>query len=75
MVRSESGPVKVAGATPWSVSKPHHVLADFIRDMLGRPYAQQVVIANAHTLNLAYEDPTYREQLCRASLILRDGVN
>ncbi len=45
-----------------------------IREMLARPQAQQVVIANAHTLNLAYEDPAYREALCRAALILRDGV-
>jgi exopolysaccharide biosynthesis WecB/TagA/CpsF family protein len=45
-----------------------------VRDMLsvGRPH--QVVLANAHTLNLAADDPAYRRVLQDADLVLRDGV-
>ena len=45
-----------------------------IRGMItsGRPH--QLVLANAHTLNLAFRDPTYRKVLQDASLVLRDGV-
>jgi exopolysaccharide biosynthesis WecB/TagA/CpsF family protein len=35
---------------------------------------RQVVLANAHTLNLAAADPGYRDALRRAALVLRDGV-
>lgn len=45
-----------------------------IREMLASPSAHQVVIANTHTLNLAYEDSTYREVLRGADLVLRDGA-
>jgi exopolysaccharide biosynthesis WecB/TagA/CpsF family protein len=34
----------------------------------------QVVLANAHTVNLACDDPTYHQTLQRADLVLRDGV-
>jgi N-acetylglucosaminyldiphosphoundecaprenol N-acetyl-beta-D-mannosaminyltransferase len=45
-----------------------------IREMLSSGRAHQVVIANAHTLNLAYEDPAYRRTLQQAALVLRDGL-
>ena len=38
----------------------------------GRPH--QVVLANAHTLNLACDDPAYRGLLRDADLVLRDGA-
>lgn len=45
-----------------------------VREMLSNDTCQQVVIANAHTLNLAHENPGYRDVLRNASLVLRDGV-
>ncbi len=36
--------------------------------------SHHLVLANAHTLNLAAGDPAYREILRGASLVLRDGV-
>lgn len=45
-----------------------------IRDMIsaGRPH--HVVLANAHTLNLGWDDAAYRRVLREADLVLRDGV-
>ncbi len=45
-----------------------------VRGMIatGRPH--QVVLANAHTLNLACGDPAYRGLLQEADLVLRDGA-
>jgi exopolysaccharide biosynthesis WecB/TagA/CpsF family protein len=45
-----------------------------VRDLIvtGRPH--HVVLANAHTLNLACDDPAYRRVLRRADLVLRDGA-
>jgi exopolysaccharide biosynthesis WecB/TagA/CpsF family protein len=45
-----------------------------VREMIATPRAHQVVLANAHTLNLACADPAYRRVLCDAELVLRDGV-
>jgi len=45
-----------------------------IRDMLMSGMLHQVVLANAHTLNLAVDDPAYRRVLAEADLVLRDGV-
>jgi len=45
-----------------------------IRTMIARGGAHQVVIANAHTLNLASRDPEYHRILREAALVLRDGV-
>jgi len=45
-----------------------------IREMVSTGGAHQVVIANAHTLNLAYENPAYRRTLQQAALVLRDGL-
>lgn len=45
-----------------------------IRGMMGTAASHQVVIANAHTLNVAYSDPAYRRVLEGAALVLRDGV-
>lgn len=38
----------------------------------GRPH--QIVLANAHSLNLAGRDPAYHALLRNASLVLRDGI-
>jgi len=46
----------------------------WIRETLRRRGAKQVVLANAHTLNLACADRVYREVLRGAGLVLRDGV-
>lgn len=46
---------------------------DALGAMLQSGVAHQVVLANAHTLNVAYRDPEYRRRLQRASLVLRDG--
>jgi N-acetylglucosaminyldiphosphoundecaprenol N-acetyl-beta-D-mannosaminyltransferase len=45
-----------------------------IRAMIatGRPH--HVVLANAHTLNLAWDDSAYRRVLQEADLVLRDGI-
>lgn len=45
-----------------------------VGEMLATPGAKQVVLANAHTLNLAHADTAYRQVLCDATLVLRDGV-
>jgi exopolysaccharide biosynthesis WecB/TagA/CpsF family protein len=45
-----------------------------VREMLRSTRSHQIVIANAHTLNLAYENPAYREILRNAALVLRDGA-
>jgi exopolysaccharide biosynthesis WecB/TagA/CpsF family protein len=47
---------------------------DRIRDMIASGRSHQVVLANAHTLNLAADDPAYRRVLADADLVLRDGV-
>jgi exopolysaccharide biosynthesis WecB/TagA/CpsF family protein len=47
---------------------------DKLREMLRSTVPHQVVLANAHTLNLAYTNPAYRTRLQQASLILRDGI-
>lgn len=45
-----------------------------IRAMIASRGTHQVVLANAHTLNMAHQDPAYRQILQQASLRLRDGV-
>lgn len=45
-----------------------------IRSLLRNGGVHQVVLANAHTMNCAYVDASYRSALQRASLVLRDGV-
>lgn len=47
---------------------------DRVREMIaaGRPH--HIVLANAHTMNLACDDPAYLGVLGRADLVLRDGV-
>src|SRR4029453_9309170 len=45
-----------------------------IRDMIESGRSHQVVLANAHTLNLAADVPAYRRILTEADLVLRDGV-
>jgi exopolysaccharide biosynthesis WecB/TagA/CpsF family protein len=58
---------------------PFHALsyeaaARRIRGMIEDGGPHHVVLANAYTLNLAYQDPGYRRILEEASLVLRDGV-
>jgi N-acetylglucosaminyldiphosphoundecaprenol N-acetyl-beta-D-mannosaminyltransferase len=50
------------------------VVVERVRDMLATGEAHQLVLANAHTLNLAYDDPAYHGVLSEADLVLRDGV-
>jgi exopolysaccharide biosynthesis WecB/TagA/CpsF family protein len=64
--------VRVLGVPFWNVSFADAVRA--IRGMLEDERAHQVVLANAHALNLACERPAYRRILAGASLVLRDGV-
>lgn len=45
-----------------------------IRNLIGGPGSPYVVLANVHTVNLAWEDAEYRAILERAALVLRDGV-
>jgi exopolysaccharide biosynthesis WecB/TagA/CpsF family protein len=45
-----------------------------IEDMIASRQSHQIVLANAHTLNLAGRDPAYHAILRDASLVLRDGI-
>ncbi len=45
-----------------------------VRTMLAGSCSHQIVLANAHTVNLACADPPYRKTLQEAALVLRDGV-
>ncbi len=52
----------------------HEQAVERICGMLKTAHSHHVVLANAHTLNLAYTDEKYRRVLQQASLVLRDGV-
>ena len=45
-----------------------------VREAIAARVPQQLVLANAHTLNLVFESPEYLAVLQRAGLVLRDGV-
>jgi exopolysaccharide biosynthesis WecB/TagA/CpsF family protein len=45
-----------------------------VRDLIASGGSHQIVLANAHTLNLAWDDPAYRRVLTDATLVLRDGI-
>lgn len=45
-----------------------------IEELYAVPGASAVAYVNAHTLNLAHEDPDYRIVLDRAALVLNDGA-
>lgn len=45
-----------------------------VRAMIASRARRQLVLANAHTLNLAADDADYLAVLRRAGLVLRDGV-
>jgi exopolysaccharide biosynthesis WecB/TagA/CpsF family protein len=47
---------------------------DRVQAMVLSRESHQIVIANAHTLNLAWVDLGYRRLLQRAALVLRDGI-
>jgi len=58
---------------PFAALSPDEAIAR-IGAMVRGGGAHQLVLANAHTLNLAAADPAYRDVLRAASLVLRDGV-
>jgi exopolysaccharide biosynthesis WecB/TagA/CpsF family protein len=45
-----------------------------VRDMIASARPHHVVLANAHTLNVAWSDRSYHRVLRDADLVLRDGV-
>ena len=45
-----------------------------IAKMIDNGTPQLVVLANVHTLNLAYEQSEYKKVLMEAGLVLRDGA-
>lgn len=45
-----------------------------VEDLIGGDRPRFLVLANAHTLNLAFEDDNYRAVLQQASIVLRDGT-
>src|SRR5688572_29568818 len=45
-----------------------------VEDLLARDETNLVAYANAHTLNLAWKDPTYKRVLRDAALVLNDGI-
>ena len=45
-----------------------------VREAIAARVPQQLVLANAHTLNLVSENPEYLAVLQRAGLVLRDGL-
>jgi exopolysaccharide biosynthesis WecB/TagA/CpsF family protein len=45
-----------------------------VRGMIESARSHHVVLANAHTLNVAWSDPAYHRVLRDADLVLRDGV-
>jgi exopolysaccharide biosynthesis WecB/TagA/CpsF family protein len=45
-----------------------------VRDMIASRQPHHVILANAHTLNVAYEAPDYLDVVQRADLVLRDGA-
>ena len=52
----------------------HLEAIDAIHKIIGSESAQQVVLANAHTLNLACSDLEYQKCLQQAAMVLRDGT-
>lgn len=58
---------------PFARLAPMDVVAR-VREMLAARRPHHLVLANAHTLNCAAEDPAYRAVLQRADLVLRDGA-
>lgn len=82
---TEGGPIRARVGRPADAGRmrvlhvpimlcPFTQAVERIREMLssGRPH--HVVLANAHTLNLASDDLAYRRVLQDADLVLRDGV-
>jgi exopolysaccharide biosynthesis WecB/TagA/CpsF family protein len=65
-------PVRILGV-PFAPLTADECIA-LVGAMLGDTPTHHIVIANAHTLNLAHEDPAYLTVLQNASLVLRDGV-
>jgi exopolysaccharide biosynthesis WecB/TagA/CpsF family protein len=45
-----------------------------IEEIIANKEPQLVVLANTHTLNLAYEQSDYKQALKKASIVLRDGI-
>jgi exopolysaccharide biosynthesis WecB/TagA/CpsF family protein len=53
---------------------PFDSAVERVREMITSGASHYLVLANAHTLNVAYESPDYLDVLRRADLVLRDGV-
>jgi len=70
---SDGRDVRILGVpfTPASFEQASVRIESLVRR---RGPTSHVVLANAHTLNLAAADPGYRDVLSRAALVLRDGV-
>jgi exopolysaccharide biosynthesis WecB/TagA/CpsF family protein len=65
-------PVRILGVPFRGLS--HGEAVARIRDLIHSSGSHHVVLANAHTVNVACDWPEYRMVLERASLVLRDGV-
>lgn len=52
---------------------PRGAVLERIESAFGRREARKIYIANAHTLNLAWSDPDFRDVLNGADLLLNDG--
>lgn len=51
-----------------------HQGVNLFQEIIAQNRPQMAVLANAHTLNLAYENTEYREVLNNAAVVLRDGT-
>jgi exopolysaccharide biosynthesis WecB/TagA/CpsF family protein len=70
---SDGRDVRILGV-PFTLASFEQATARIEALVRRRGPTSQVVLANAHTLNLAAADPGYRDVLARAALVLRDGV-
>lgn len=50
------------------------VALERVKGFLAKGGSHRLFFVNAHTLNLAYEDPEYRDVLNSAELVLNDGI-
>lgn len=71
-VRSELPAIDILGV-PVAAIDAVRALAEIER-LVDKRRPAIVAYANAHTLNLAWADPAYRQLLCRADLVLNDGA-
>jgi len=62
---------QVLGVGIWDPT--YEEFAAWFYEQVEKGVASRFYFANAHTLNLAFEDPAYREALNRADRVVRDG--